>query len=356
MHNDNPTEMHDCEHCDYSNKIKRNLVRHLWSKHSIGSGTMHKCEHCVYETKEPGNLRRHIRQTHDIGEKQTFKCPECSKDFTTDAHLKDHLWGIHDIGDRETHTCDQKDCGSEFKFPGKLRRHLWCVHSIGDGTTYECSQCEYSAKTNSQIKCHKEAVHDAGDKTCEYCIGKVFKLVPYKDPNKKELVKICRKCFKKATGYGCRAEEQMVYHLESIETIKPFIILKDRIISHDACNTRRRPDILISSGDLHIIIECDEHQHRNYSPVCESGRMDEIIDELKTGKIVFIRWNPDTYKSNNGKRKLRKERLKMLSDRVTELTQQEKDDSLSDHISVIYMFYDEDNEAIADRWKKTFIR
>mgnify|MGYP000206215960 CR=1 FL=1 len=44
--------------------------------------------------------------------------------------------------------------------------------------------------------------------------------------------------------------------------------------------------------------------------------LDEIIDELKTGKIIIIRWNPDTFKVNNKtipiNRQKRLEKLKRL--------------------------------------------
>ena len=78
--------------------------------------------------------------------------------------------------------------------------------------------------------------------------------------------------------------------------------------------------------------------------------MDEIIDEFKTGRIVFIRRNHDNYKPSSGARKLRKERLKMLESKILEVC-----DAEAEHIEVIYMFYDSDNPIIADRWEKTII-
>jgi len=128
--------------------------------------------------------------------------------------------------------------------------------------------------------------------------------------------------------------------------------LKDKILAHDSCKTRRRPDLLLSSGRLHIVIECDEKQHKYYSPECEWGRMDEIIDEFKTGKLVFIRWNPDNYGQPEGeKRKVRKERLEMLLELSREITSNPPPDP----ILVYYMFYDRGNPVIAKRWKTHFI-
>jgi len=45
-----------------------------------------------------------------------------------------------------------------------------------------------------------------------------------------------------------------------------------------------QPDIRLNINKLHLMIECDEHQHRGYSKKCERGRMDEIPES----RIVFI--------------------------------------------------------------------
>ena len=142
--------------------------------------------------------------------------------------------------------------------------------------------------------------------------------------------------------------------LRENKDIAPYIILTDKIISHDACDTRRRPDVLISSGGLHIVAECDEKQHWRYSAICESGRMDEIIDELKEGKVVFIRWNPDSYTIGKKQKRLtRKERLTRLNEVILDIASGKK--ILDNPITVLYMFYDEHNPVIANRWAKEFI-
>jgi hypothetical protein len=59
--------------------------------------------------------------------------------------------------------------------------------------------------------------------------------------------------------------------------------------------SKRRPDILIDCGSHCLIIEVDEHRHVNYS--CEEKRMVELYEDIGFRKIVFIRFNPDAYET-----------------------------------------------------------
>lgn len=104
-----------------------------------------------------------------------------------------------------------------------------------------------------------------------------------------------------------------------------------------------------------MFIECDENQHKNYVKECEDGRIDELLDEVKSGRCVIIRYNPDYYKcSKTEKRKTQKERLKMLENLILQLKYKTdwKDDET---IIVYYMFYDVDNPLITSRWKSNMI-
>jgi ribosomal protein S24E len=82
------------------------------------------------------------------------------------------------------------------------------------------------------------------------------------------------------------------------ETFKDYKILNDKVIS-GGCS-RRRPDILIDVETHCIIIEIDEDAHINYT--CENKRMMEISQDLGHPNIVFIRFNPDAYINNEGKK------------------------------------------------------
>jgi hypothetical protein len=149
----------------------------------------------------------------------------------------------------------------------------------------------------------------------------------------------------------------MVTYIKEQKDIGPYIALKDKMISHDSCNTRRRPDLLISSTKkLHLIVECDEKQHSGASYSCETGRMDEIIDEIKEGRIVFIRWNPDNFKVDGVRKSvLRKDRLKILARTIREVIKETLSNPEAPHIEMLYLFYSNDSENITKRHMKRLV-
>jgi hypothetical protein len=74
--------------------------------------------------------------------------------------------------------------------------------------------------------------------------------------------------------------------------------IADRKIK-DGC-TRRRPDLLLDMGTHIIIVEIDENKHSGYDCYCEHKRLMEISQDLQHRSIVFIRFNPDSYKDQSG--------------------------------------------------------
>ena len=144
----------------------------------------------------------------------------------------------------------------------------------------------------------------------------------------------------------------MVEALRADDRIGPYIVLEDKILQHDACGTRCRPDLLLSCPwKLHILVECDEHEHSSYIAACEANRMDELIDELLMGRVIFIRWNPDSYQLPAGvlRRPLREERLQALCDLIVTLAQRACA-PCDPPIEVHYMYYSADNPVIAHRF------
>jgi hypothetical protein len=71
------------------------------------------------------------------------------------------------------------------------------------------------------------------------------------------------------------------------------------MIFDKALESKRRPDVLIKNIDYNIIIECDENQHSNYD--CEDLRICQIFNDLNNLPIFVIRFNPDSYSTDEEK-------------------------------------------------------
>ena len=63
--------------------------------------------------------------------------------------------------------------------------------------------------------------------------------------------------------------------------------------------SKKRPDFLITTFWGYIILEIDEFQHnrKTYPCECEVNRMKEIYFDCGVKHLLFIRYNPDSYKT-----------------------------------------------------------
>jgi hypothetical protein len=76
-------------------------------------------------------------------------------------------------------------------------------------------------------------------------------------------------------------------------------IISDKKVE-DGCS-KRRPDLLIDLGYQVIVIEIDEKQHMDYDCSCENKRLMEISKDIGHRPMIFIRFNPDSYKDKENK-------------------------------------------------------
>ena len=83
-----------------------------------------------------------------------------------------------------------------------------------------------------------------------------------------------------------------------IQHYPQFTWIADRKVQ-DGCS-QRRPDLLLDMGSHIIIIEVDENKHTSYDCSCENKRLMEISQDLQHRSIVFIRFNPDSYRDQYG--------------------------------------------------------
>lgn len=174
--------------------------------------------------------------------------------------------------------------------------------------------CEYDKPYNiSNRKCEECYCHiPSGDMLCEVC--------QYSQETGK-LLNIIRK-------------EQIVVNYLKKHNIN---FIHDKIIKGG--NNKRRPDILIKRSWGYVIVEIDELQHRRslYTPDYEYIRTQQIYDDLNKSKLLFVRYNPDTYKPIKGQEvQSQKQRLKRLLFILYHINEK----YLVEEISSIYLFFD----------------
>lgn len=300
--------------------------------------------------------RRRTRK-YILNTPKTYKCRKKGCDFCgSKSELQSHAKNIHPKN-IQIKRCRQDDCKFECKTKSELENHQRDVHYIVIEKWYSCPEekCSYKTKTKESFQNHMSNVHDVGKHSCKICFKNVPKVQSWTDPNRGRM-NVCCKCYKKVTGFNTKPEKEMVQSFRDDPFLSNYIVLEDSIVRGDSCATKRRPDLMLSSSDIHIIVECDENQHREYDPLCEMGRMDEIFDELKSGPVYFVRYNPDYYNPPKNQKKLnRKERLKYLIAYTKQILSQEWRKIYEHPIQVHYLFYNENNKVITNRHWKTLV-
>ena len=167
----------------------------------------------------------------------------------------------------------------------------------------------------------------------------------------------CRYCFMhmfpdKPVARNYKTKETAVtHHVKS--KFNGLTWVSDKMVS-GGCS-RRRPDLLLHLGDQVIVVEVDENQHIEYDCSCENKRMMELSQDVGHCPIVFIRFNPDDYKSATnitscwgvdkmGICKVKKTKQKEWVERLLELEQTIQywiESRTSKTIEVVHLFYDQ---------------
>ena len=73
-----------CNKCATTFTVKKNLTRHIKSKHEV---TNLKCEKCEFTTTRKDKLKTHIESKHY---QNKVKCPECPAEFSRQDNLERH--------------------------------------------------------------------------------------------------------------------------------------------------------------------------------------------------------------------------------------------------------------------------
>ena len=287
---------HYCKDCD-GNCLCKHEKRKYRCKECNGSSL---CNHGVekYGCKECG--KHNILCIH---EKRKSHCKECGG------------IGICEHSKRKTRCIECR--GSEL-----------CIHKIRKSICKECkgnSLCNHNKVKTFCKECNGGGIclHNRVRSSCKDCNGgslcKHQKQKPRcKECGGSELCKnkwcevrknrkyeeYCMPCFvnnpenkdKPAMRNYKTKENEVVFRIK--ETFPDFTWITDKKIE-DGCS-KRRPDLLLDMGSHIIIVEVDENKHTDYDCSCEHKRLMEISQDLGHRPIIFIRFNPDSYKNENG--------------------------------------------------------
>ena len=197
---------------------------------------------------------------------------------------------------KQKNTC--KDCGgSEI-----------CEHEIRKSFCKQCggSQiCEHGKQKSRCKKCGGSQICGHG-KQKSYCIdcggSALCRSELCETMGNKKYEGYCLRCFihlfpdKPNTRNYKTKEKDVVDRI--IHTFTNFTWSADKKIQ-GGCS-RRRPDLLLDMGSHIIILEVDENKHIGYDCSCEDKRLMEISKDLQHRPIVFIRFNPDAYTTQDG--------------------------------------------------------
>jgi hypothetical protein len=74
----------------------------------------------------------------------------------------------------------------------------------------------------------------------------------------------------------------------------------DVVIEKGTCGLER-PDRVFELEDKVVILECDEHQHKDRQCSCEQTRMVNLGQSFGGTPVYFLRWNPDAYAPGDGR-------------------------------------------------------
>jgi hypothetical protein len=255
------------------------------SKHKLEGCMDIKHKRCV----EVGCL---IQPTYNkLGEKKGIYCLK--------HKLKEHVDVRHS-------SCLQKNCliRPSYNFPNKKKAIYCSEHKLEGHTDIYNKKCIHSGcikLPNYNIPSEKIAVlcndHrlpnmvDVKNKLCSNC--NLYR--PQKRIVEKIKINLCEKCFCKK--YPTEKQPNKI-------SMKEYHIAKDlkKIYGNNyfACNkqfpnTKIKPDLLREFVDYILVIEIDEHQHRDYKKGSDDDRLNRLHEVVKK-PIVVIRFNCDRFR------------------------------------------------------------
>ena len=117
----------------------------------------------------------------------------------------------------------------------------------------------------------------------------------------------------------------------------------DKTLEYGGCDclNRRRIDHRKMVNNTLLCIETDENQHKSYSLKDEQDRYNDLLSAF-TCKYIFIRFNPDSYNDNNGKKcnPSISTRLLMLKEEINKQIKRIQNEENNNLLEIKYLYFD----------------
>ena len=230
--------------------------------------------------------------------KSKDKCPECSSHRFCFEHGK---------------TQRKSRCNECCKLKGTGEK---CEHNVMKQTCKKCEGnqvCEHKKHKAKCVECKGSQICNCNPsnpkrkENCKNCGGsnlcKNSWCETYKNMRNPKYEGYCSFCFinmfpDNTISRNYKTKERAVTDY-ILKEYPDFTWICDKKVQ-DGCSNRR-PDLMLDLGYQVIIIEVDENQHTAYDCSCENKRLMELSKDINHRNLVFIRFNPDAYKTRTNK-------------------------------------------------------
>jgi hypothetical protein len=211
-------------------------------------------------------------------------------------------------------------------------------NEVGNKTGICCSTC----KTDTMV--------NVITKKCNGIINynNIIYDCPYNNKGNKKYRNYCTDCFKHnfpldQLTFKIRTKSKEILVRNFInKNFEGFQHDKTLSTSHCDCTVKRRIDHRKLIKNTLLVIETDENQHKPYNKMDEETRYDDLYMAY-SGKWIYIRFNPDSFKDKNGKLRNPRmpSRLKKLKLEIDKQIKRIENEENTELVERIYMYYDE---------------
>ena len=260
----------------------------------------------------------------------------CAQDGCTKSAIGKEFCKGHGGGKR----CTQDGCTK-----GARGNTGFCIEHGGG------ERCAKEKCTKSAIGKTKLCIEHGGGERCPHCIT-----WPDSRGGCKKYDGYCATCFKhvfptdpRSTILRQKSHETAVRNYLN-EHMSGFIHDLPIYSGNCNCSHRRRIDFRMLIGGTILAVEVDEHQHSSYDKKDDEIRYDDLY-MVFSGKWIFIRFNPDGYRDQNGNKRNPKivSRLPVLLAEIKRQIERIEASANTELVEIHKLYYDGYSMPVAER-------